>query len=67
MSKIDKRMYDRKAEAMWDVMASSERTGIRFGMFPEKAMADAVKEGYDEKMLVASLMTVAERSGGMVS
>lgn len=54
-----------KAKEIWDGMNMSERTGVRFGMFPADKMQAAEKEGYDGHKLSCALMDCAAADGGM--
>jgi hypothetical protein len=67
MSNIDRTLYLKKAQSMWDAMTNSERTGIRFGMFPVLHLQAAKDEGYDGEYLTSALIEVAKTNGGMVS
>lgn len=56
-----------KAHAMWASMPKEEQTLVRFGMFPQARMTEAMNEGYDAKDLAVALMQVAKIDGGMRS
>jgi len=62
--KIDQDQYKAKAVQMWESMNKSERTGVRFGMFPAPQMRDAEKEGFNGHELCLALMAVASEQGG---
>ncbi len=59
--------YKAKAGAIWLQLNESEKTGIRFGLFPLKFMKEAEIEGYKGKELCVALMEVAEKKGGMIA
>jgi len=46
-------------------MNKNEKTGVRFGMFPQDKMMAAQAEGYDGHKLVCALMDQAQADGGM--
>lgn len=46
---------------LWEQMNESERTGVRFGLFPAR-LFDAKKDNHD---LVVALMDIASKNGGM--
>lgn len=54
-----------KAEQLWATFTDSEKTCMRFGMFPAGKMRDAIAEGHDSRELSVALMKLAERNGGM--
>lgn len=54
-----------KAEKIWQEMDSSEKFGVRFGMFPAAKMQAAMAEGYDSRELSIALMDQATKDGGM--
>jgi hypothetical protein len=65
-------MRDERLEALaqnvWDAMTENERTGVRFGLFPAKAMeaAEVVMKAQGIKgRLSVALMTIASTNGGM--
>lgn len=60
-----KLMAFNKAQELWAGMTPSERTGIRFGMFPAAKMQEATEQGHDSRMLTVALMDCAARDGGM--
>jgi hypothetical protein len=53
------------AEVMWAAMNSSEKHGVRFGLFPAVRMRAAEKLGYNGLSLTVALMRCAEKDGGM--
>ena len=54
-----------KAAKVWQGMDKNEKTGVRFGMFPQAKMKAAEAEGYDGHKLVCALMDQAQADGGM--
>lgn len=67
MKNLDTAMHENKALKLWEEMSQSERTGVRFGLLPSKAMLDAVAEGYDTQILSSCVFKVAKSKGGMVA
>lgn len=63
--------YATIADAMWTAFTESEKTGVRFGLFPAAAMARAEREvlatceTFDGHALVLALMNRAKTDGGM--
>ena len=55
------------AARIWTNMTENERYGVRFGLFPAKAMtADDVKH-IEPRLLSVALMDIAEKNGGMIA
>lgn len=54
-----------KAQEIWAVMDKSQKTLVRFGMFPADVMQAATAEGHDSRELSVALMDCASRDGGM--
>jgi len=54
-----------KAAEVWQGMDKNEKTGVRFGMFPQAKMEAAKAEGFDGHKLVCALMDQAQANGGM--
>ncbi len=66
MNAKDRAMYADKAAEIWRLMDANERTGVRFGMFPDQRMQDAMRLGYvDGRLLCSELMACASADGGM--
>ena len=55
-----------KAAELWKTFTDSEKACVRFGMLPAKPMQDAIKEGYDSRLLAVAVMDQAKADGGMV-
>lgn len=60
-----------KAIAMWSTFTKSEKTLVRFGMFPADKMREAEEVGFGGKegvrLLAVALMDCAKRDGGMIA
>lgn len=58
-----------KACQMWATFTDSEKTLVRFGMFPASKMAEAEEAGFGGKegirLLAVALMDCAKANGGM--
>ncbi len=46
----------RKAREMWWAFNESERQGVSFGIFPNRAMTEAERSGFELRALVLALM-----------
>lgn len=55
----------RKAAELWATLTTSEKHGVRFGMFPAKPMEAAEATGVDGHELAIALMDCAAKDGGM--
>lgn len=65
-TKADQEQTNAMASALWLRFNDSEKLGVRFGLFPAKAMEEAELQGFNGHQLVCALMDVASRNGGMV-
>jgi hypothetical protein len=58
-----------KAAQMWEGFTKSEKTCVRFGMFPADKMAQAERDGFGGRegvrLLAVALMDCAKADGGM--
>lgn len=52
------------AESLWDWMNASQKTGVRFGLFPAELMRNATGiDGMPQHELTVALMDIAQRKG----
>lgn len=51
--------YELKALLLWQSFSVSDRTGIRFGLFPHQPVTEAEQEGYNGQELCVQLMKLA--------
>lgn len=77
VEKLDKARALQAATSVWNSLDANGRHGIRFGLFPAKAMKQAeVEFGMTEdgtpyrdfgRLLAIALMDIASKNGGMLA